>query len=187
MVSALVILAEGAEEMETVITIDVLRRAGVTVTVGGLSGASPVKCSRDVVIVPDKSIQQAVTDAKYDAVVIPGGLKGSENIGSCDAVKTLLQEQEKNNGLIAAICAGPTALMSHKICSGKKVTSYPAFKEKLVKGGYQYSEDRVVVDGKLITSQGPGTSFDFALAIVKALTDEKKAESVAEPMLLKLK
>ncbi|CAI9741246.1 disease 7 homolog [Octopus vulgaris] len=186
MPSALVILAEGAEEMEAVITIDVLRRGGVCVTVGGLSDSNPVKCSRDTVIVPDKSLQQAISDNKYDAVIIPGGLQGSKLISESSIVKNLLQEQEKRTGLIAAICAGPTALMAHKICMGKRLTSYPAFKDKLTAAGYNYSEDRVVVDGRLITSRGPGTAFEFALAIVKALDSQEKADSLVAPMLLKL-
>ncbi|CAE1164489.1 PARK7 [Acanthosepion pharaonis] len=183
MPSAVVILAEGAEEMEAVITIDVLRRGGVNVTVAGLAGAGEVKCSRDVVIKPDTSLD--AVSSQYDAVIIPGGLKGSQLIGESPVAKTLLQEQEKRGAYIAAICAGPKALMSHGIFKGKNLTSYPAFKEDLSSGGYQYSEQRVVVDDKLITSRGPGTAFEFALAIVSALAGKEKADSLVAPMLIK--
>lgn len=185
MPSAVVILAEGAEEMEAVITIDVLRRGGVNVTVAGLAGAGEVTCSRDVVIKPDTSLEDAVS-SQYDAVIIPGGLKGSELIGKSPAVKTLLQEQEKRGAYIAAICAGPKALMSHGIFKGKNLTSYPSFKDDLSSGGYQYKEQRVVVDDKLITSRGPGTAFEFALAIVSALAGKEKADSLVAPMLIKM-
>merc|ERR1719481_797622 len=171
--------------MEAVITIDILRRGEVEVTVAGLAGAGEVKCSRDVVIKPDKALADALAK-DYDAVVIPGGLKGSQLIGASDVVKTLLQKQEKNGKYIAAICAGPTALMSHGIFKGKKLTSYPAFEEKLAAGGYTYSQDRVVTDGKLITSRGPGTAFEFGLAIVTALNGKEKSDSLIAPMLVKV-
>ncbi|XP_035216745.1 Parkinson disease protein 7 homolog, partial [Stegodyphus dumicola] len=102
--TALLILSEGAEEMEAVISADVLRRAGIKVTIAGLQGAVPTKCSRDVVIVPDISIQDA-TKENYDVVILPGGLKGAESLAQSDIVKGILQSQEKNGRLIAAICA----------------------------------------------------------------------------------
>ncbi|XP_037514729.1 Parkinson disease protein 7 homolog [Rhipicephalus sanguineus] len=103
---ALLILAEGAEEMEAIITADVLRRGGVDVTIAGLTGASPVKCSRNVVVVPDKSLDEATSQCPYDVIVLPGGLKGAESLAASPAVGKLLKEQEKCGRLIAAICAG---------------------------------------------------------------------------------
>ncbi|KAL1484763.1 hypothetical protein MTO96_011015 [Rhipicephalus appendiculatus] len=154
---ALLILAEGAEEMEAVITADVLRRAGVDVTIAGLTGASPVKCSRDVVVVPDKSLDEAASQSPYDVIVLPGGLKGAESLAASPAVGKLLKEQEKCGRLVAAICAGNRLLLlplkSHGIGLGKRVTSHPSKKEDICKGDYKYSEDRVVVDGQLITKK----------------------------------
>uniref|UniRef100_A0A131Z259 Protein DJ-1 n=1 Tax=Rhipicephalus appendiculatus TaxID=34631 RepID=A0A131Z259_RHIAP len=183
---ALLILAEGAEEMEAIITADVLRRAGVDVTIAGLTGASPVKCSRDVVVVPDKSLDEAASQSPYDVIVLPGGLKGAESLAASPAVGKLLKEQEKCGRLIAAICAAPIALKSHGIGLGKRVTSHPSKKEDICKGDYKYSEDRVVVDGQLITSRGPGTAFEFALAIVEKLENKQAAEKLVPPMLVKV-
>ncbi|XP_042231474.1 Parkinson disease protein 7-like [Homarus americanus] len=186
--TAIVLLAEGAEEMEAVITIDTLggRIGGVTVTVAGLTGAAPVCCSRDVVIQPDASLDDAVTKGPYDAVVLPGGLKGSESLAQSSAVKSILAEQEKAGRVIGAICAAPAlALTAHGIGEGKRVTCYPALKDKLLNSGkHTFQEERVVVDGQLITSQGPGTAFDFALALVEKLMGTEKREATAKPMLL---
>uniref|UniRef100_A0A8C7AF17 protein deglycase n=1 Tax=Neovison vison TaxID=452646 RepID=A0A8C7AF17_NEOVI len=163
---ALVILAKGAEEMETVIPVDVMRRAGIKVTIAGLSGTDPVQCSRDVVICPDASLE----DAKKES----------------PAVKEILKEQEKRKGLIAAICAGPTALLAHEIGFGSKVTTHPLAKDKMMKGShYSYSENRVERDGLILTSRGPGTSFEFALAIVEALNGKDVADQVKAPLVLK--
>ncbi|XP_076451867.1 Parkinson disease protein 7 homolog [Babylonia areolata] len=184
MPTALVFLAEGAEEMETVITVDVLRRAGIDVTLAGLSGEGPVKCSRNVKVVPDTGLEKALKKGPYDAYVLPGGAGGAKKLAECRMVGDALKEQEKHGRLVAAVCAAPTALVAHGIGKGKKVTSYPSVAEKMK--GYTYSTDRVVVDGNLITSQGPGTCFEFALKIVEHLVSKDKAHSLVEPMLIKM-
>ncbi|XP_055335668.1 Parkinson disease protein 7 homolog [Paramacrobiotus metropolitanus] len=183
---ALLILAEGAEEMETVITADVLRRAGIKVTVGGLHGEDVVKCSRDVMIKPDVSVEKAwgaEDSSNFDVVILPGGNTGAENLRKSPLVKKILQEQEKRNGLIAAICAGPTALKEHGIAKGISVTSHPSVKEQMVTD-YKYSEQSVQKDRNVITSRGPGTTFDFALAIVESLLGQDKVNEIKKPMLL---
>ncbi|KAM4646953.1 Parkinson disease protein 7 isoform 2-T5 [Amazona ochrocephala] len=132
---ALVILAKGAEEMETVIPTDVMRRAGIKVTVAGLAGKEPVQCSRDVFICPDASLEDARKEGPYDVVVLPGGNLGAQNLSESPAVKEILKDQESRKGLIAAICAGPTALLAHGIGFGSKVTTHPLAKDKMMNGG----------------------------------------------------
>lgn len=182
---ALVLLATGAEEMETVITVDVLRRGGVEVVVAGLEGETAVTCSRDVKIAPDTSLAAAATQGPYDCIVLPGGGPGAAALGASAEVGKLLQEQDAAGRMIAAICAAPTALLAHKIGLGKNLTSYPApaFKEKLT-GPYNYLEENVVVDGNLVTSRGPATSFDFGLKLVEIMVGEDKMKEIASEMLL---
>uniref|UniRef100_T1IZC7 DJ-1/PfpI domain-containing protein n=1 Tax=Strigamia maritima TaxID=126957 RepID=T1IZC7_STRMM len=184
---ALLLLAEGAEEMETVITADVLRRGGINVTIAGVAGSDPVKCSRDVVILPDKSLTDAISNAAtYDVVILPGGLKGAQNLAANQKVGDILKDQEKAGRLIAAVCAAPTALKAHGIGHGKTLTSHPSTKNAMEEGShYKYSEDRVVEDDQLITSRGPGTCFEFGLAIVTKLEGKEKADSLVAPMLCK--
>ncbi|KAJ8021195.1 Protein/nucleic acid deglycase DJ-1 [Holothuria leucospilota] len=185
--SALLILAAGAEEMETVIPTDVLRRAEINVTVAGLAGADPVTCSRSVVIKPDKSLEDAMKAGPYDVIILPGGGPGAKALSESSKVKEVLEAQVGRNGHIAAICAAPMALLTHGIGKGQKLTSHPSIKDMLVQSGhYTYSEDRVVVDGKLITSRGPGTAFEFALALVEAIKGKDVVNKIVPPMLLKL-
>lgn len=169
--TAILLIADGSEEMEAVITADILRRVGIAVTIAGVSDANCVKCSRDVKICVDAKFADVVNNQKYDAVILPGGLDGSKTFASSAEVGKLLQEQEKENRLIAAICAAPTALKAHGIGKGKQITSYPAMKNDLV-DYYKYLEDKVVIDGNLITSRGPATAFAFALAIAEKLCKE---------------
>ncbi|XP_005186506.2 protein dj-1beta isoform X1 [Musca domestica] len=181
--TALVILANGAEEMEFVIAADTLRRAGIAVTVAGLAGSEPVKCSRDVVIVPDTSLE-SVKATKFDVVILPGGLGGSKALAASAMVGEILKQQEKENRIVAAICAAPTALAAFDIGKGKSLTSYPSFKSQL-ESHYKYIDDqKVIQDGNLITSRGPGTAFDFGLKIAEVLAGPEKAAEVAKGMLL---
>ncbi|XP_031848540.1 protein dj-1beta [Nomia melanderi] len=179
--TAILLIANGSEEMEAVITTDVLRRAGIDVTVAGLSAEKCVKCSRDVKICVDANLQDAVQQ-KYDVVILPGGLGGSEAFASSEEVGKLLKEQEKEERVIAAICAAPVALKAHGIAKGKQLTSYPSMKDKLT-DEYKYLEDKVVTDGNLITSRGPATAFAFGLAIVEKLLNKETADKVAKGML----
>ncbi|GAB0088563.1 Protein DJ-1alpha [Sergentomyia squamirostris] len=181
--SALVILAPGAEEMEFVISADVLRRAEVKVTVAGLGSTDPVKCSRDVMIVPDVTLAEAAKQ-EFDAVVMPGGLGGAKVLAESKEVGELLKKQEQSGKIIAAICAGPTALKAHSIGLGKSLTSYPSVKDQLA-SSYKYIDDQTCVqDGTLITSRGPGTAYEFALKIAENLVGEAKTQAVRKAMLL---
>jgi len=179
--SAILVIADGSEEMEAVITVDVLRRAGIAVTIAGLWDANCVKCSRDVKICTDARFTDA-NDRSYDIVILPGGLSGSKALASSVEVGRLLEEQDRENRLIAAICAAPIALKAHNIGKGKRITSYPSMKNDLC-NDYNYVEDKVVIDGNLITSQGPATAFDFGLTIVEILVNKETASTVAKAML----
>ncbi|KAK9507031.1 hypothetical protein O3M35_008862 [Rhynocoris fuscipes] len=181
--SALVLVAEGSEEMECVITVDVLRRGGINVTLAGLDSNNPTKCSRDVVVVPDKSVDEAMKSGPYDAIVLPGGLAGSKAFSASTSLGKILQEQEKSGKIVAAICAAPTAFKSHGIGLGKSLTCYPGLEKELL-SSYKFSENKVVVDGNLITSRGPGTAFDFALTLVEELVGKEKSSSVRKGLLL---
>jgi protein DJ-1 len=185
MPSAVVLLSEGAEEMETVITVDVLRRGGIDVTIAGVGGIDLVVCSRNVVIKPDTSLAEAVKK-DYDVVVCPGGMKGAETLAASQVVGSLLKKQQDRGALIACICAAPIALKSHGIAKGQCITSHPSVDKQLKEAGYKYSEDRVVIDGKIVTSRGPGTTFEFALALVELLAGKDKREAIIAPMLVKL-
>lgn len=184
MPKALLIVADGTEEMEAVITADVLRRGKVSTTVAGLNSASAVKCNCGVKIVPDMSLEEAAK-GEYDAVILPGGLAGSEAFCASSKVGELLKKQEAAGKYCAAICAAPMAFKEHGIGSGKTLTSYPAMKEKFHGTSYKYVEDKaVVVDGKLVTSRGPGTAFAFGLKLVELLVDKKTSDEIKAAMLV---
>ncbi|KAJ8680216.1 hypothetical protein QAD02_016003 [Eretmocerus hayati] len=181
--TAVCLLAEGAEEMEAVITVDILRRAGVDVTIASITDKECITCSRDVKICTD-SLLNNVESQKYDAVILPGGV-GWKNLAASPKVGQLLKTQESEGRLIAAICAAPNVLKAHGIANGKKVTSYPSVKDDLT-GAYTYIDDEIVVeDGNLITSKGPATAYAFGLAIAEHLVGKDTAKKVADGLLYK--
>lgn len=184
MAKALVIIADGTEEMEAVITADVLRRGKVATTVAGLNSAEAIKASCGFKLLPDVSLDEALKH-EYDAIVLPGGLAGSEAFCASSKVGELLKKQEAAGKYCAAICAAPTAFKEHGIGVGKSITSYPSMAEKFKGTNYKYVEDqKVVVDGKLVTSRGPGTAFDFGLKLVELLVDKKTMEEIKAGMLV---
>ncbi|KAL9890798.1 uncharacterized protein ACN427_009627 [Glossina fuscipes fuscipes] len=180
--SAVIIFANGAEEMEVAIPADVLRRAKVDVILAGLCDNKPVKCNQGLVIVPDCAMKD-LENRKFDAIVLPGGLENNLAMAESDKFGEYLKKKEEES-YIAAICSGPLALAAHCIGKGKRVTSYPKVKPDL-ESIYKYVDDeKVVVDGKLVTSQGPGTAFLFALKLVELLKDKQEAKEIAKLLLV---
>lgn len=172
---ALVILAEGAEESEAVIVIDILRRGGIDVVVAGLDGDGPVLCSRKVRIVVDTALS-AVT-GRIDAIVLPGGAEGARRLASSPAVGEQLRGAVNNGRLVGAICAAPLALVSHQVFAGKAMTSHPSVASRILAHG-KLVQQPVVEDGILVTSQGLGTAIWFALTLVRRLMGDVRAAEV---------
>ncbi|KAI8641736.1 class I glutamine amidotransferase-like protein [Parasitella parasitica] len=180
---AIVFLCEGAEEMEFTITVDILRRAKVEVTVVGVEIANEVAvCSRGVKIAPDVKFSKSLNSENYDAVIIPGGNGSAKTLCSHEDAKKLIMDFYNSKKIVAFICAGTLVAEKAGIPHKHTVTSYPAFKKQLEKV-YTYSDDRVVVDDNVITSRSPGTTFLFALTIVEKLLDVGTANSLRDEML----
>ena len=178
--TALVLVAQGSEEMEAVISIDVLRRGGIEVTVAGVDGIDPIRCSRGVVVTPDVALEDVEGD--FDVVVLPGGAEGAQRLAASAKVGDILRKQEKSGRLVGAICAAPIALQAH---GSSRIGSSRAIRasRRCSKSWGEYSENPVVADGNLITSRGPGTAFPFALRIVGTLTDAQRMLEVRAPMM----
>jgi 4-methyl-5(b-hydroxyethyl)-thiazole monophosphate biosynthesis len=178
MAAALVLLAEGFEELEAIAIVDVLRRVGVKVTLAGLT-AGPVKSVHDVVVATDGLLDD-MKDADFDAVVLPGGTPGAKRLREDPRVLSLLRRFAEAGKWTCAVCAGPTVLEAAGLLKGKRATSYPG--NPLPSA--QYVEERVVIDGQVITSRGPGTAVDFALAIAERLAGKEAAAQQRAAMLV---
>ncbi|MDQ4431123.1 protein deglycase YajL [Yokenella regensburgei] len=184
--SALVCLAPGSEETEAVTTIDLLVRAGIAVTTASVAsdGALAVTCSRGVKLLADAPLVQ-VADGDYDVIVLPGGLKGAEVFRDSPLLVETVRQFHLSGRIVAAICAVPgTVLIPHEIFPIGNMTGYPGLKETIPEEHWQ--DKRVVWDPRvnLVTSQGPGTSIDFALKIIALLVGREKAREVASQLVI---
>ncbi len=179
---AVLFLADGFEEIEALTPIDVLRRAGVEVTVAGISGTSATG-AHDVIVQTDIALSELTGD--FNLLIFPGGMPGSKNLGESAKAKEMALKQAGEGKLISAICAAPVfTLGAWGILNGKKATCYPGM-DKMFPAEVQFTEDRVVVDGNVITSRGPGTALEFSLALVEKLVDKSTALSLANDMVHK--
>ncbi len=181
MPKVVIALADGFEEVEAISIVDVLRRAEVEVVLAGLHDG-PVVSARKVKVIPDRNIDSVRAD-DYDMIVLPGGQPGSDNLNADERVKRLVKEFYQKGKIVGAICAAPYVLADTGIIEGKKVTSYPTYRERL--GDVVYQEEIVVEDGNVLTSRGPGTALCFGLAIVERLVGREKAQTIQESMLLR--
>jgi 4-methyl-5(b-hydroxyethyl)-thiazole monophosphate biosynthesis len=177
---ALVPIANGTEEIEAVCIIDVLRRAGVSVTVASVEELQ-VTASRGVKLVADQLIGDCV-DETYDLIALPGGMPGAEHLRDAKDLEEMLKHQRREGRLYAAICASPVVVLQHHgLLDRRLATCHPDFVDQLEHAAA--AETRVVVDGPCITSRGPGTAIEFALKLVEGLYDERTAEEVGRRML----
>ncbi|MDG1078558.1 MAG: DJ-1/PfpI family protein [Porticoccaceae bacterium] len=183
--TALIPIAEGSEEIELVTIVDVLRRAGVEVTVASANSGEKLQicASRGTHIVADAMLDDCA-NKHYDLIAVPGGLPGSEHLAKHAVLDVLLRDQAAQDKLFAGICAAPALVLATKgLLLDKAVTCHPSFQKSLEAKGVDGAA-RVVVDGNCITSQGPGTALDFALELVEQLCGIVKREEVGAPMVL---
>jgi len=174
MPSAVVLVTEGFEEVEALAVVDFLRRASVKVTLAGPT--ERVTSGKKVDVGMDATFSQ-VSGKVFDALILPGG-PGWANTQKSAECKALAEEHVRQGKWVCAICAAPsTALGYWGLLKGRRATCYPGM-EKIGLKDAHFSEDRVVVDGKFITSRGPGTALEFALAVVEHLVGKEAMQKL---------
>ena len=184
MASVLIPLAEGFEEVEAVSLIDVMRRGGIEVRIAyideSLGHGKVVIGANGIGIKADTSIKNVISE-DFDMMVLPGGWGGTYALAENPRVLELLKEF-KENKVVGAMCAAPYALKQAGVL-GNDYTCYPGAKEEIDQPGYR-DDMKVVTDGNVMTSQGPGTAVCFGLAIVERLVGKESMQTVKEAMLL---
>lgn len=179
--TALIPVANGTEDIEAVTLIDVLRRAGIDVTVASVETTREITCANGTRLVAD-ALHADVAGKNFDLIVLPGGMPGAERLRDTAALITQLKEQDARGALFGAICAAPGVVLGARgLVGARKATAYPGFEQLLPAGSFV--DQRVVRDGNLLTSRGPGTALDFALALVEALGHASTAAQLAQGML----
>jgi 4-methyl-5(b-hydroxyethyl)-thiazole monophosphate biosynthesis len=172
-------LAPGFEDIEAVTIIDILRRAGVDVLTVGVQDRE-VESAHGVRIYTDAKIDEVKIE-EGDAIVLPGGRVGTDNLKKSARIIDAITTMTGHDKIIAAICAAPTVLAKAGILAGRNATCYPGFENELK--GAVFQEERVVIDGKIITSRGAGSAAEFALKIVELMVGVETSENLKKAML----
>lgn len=172
----LVTLAEGFEEIEAVTVVDLLRRADIEVHTASLAGRR-VTGSHGITVEADMSLDDAQA-GDYHMIVLPGGMPGADHLKQDARVIALLREFAAAGQFTAAICAAPGVLAHAGLLDGREATSFPGFLRADSATGIRLRESAVVIDGKVVTSRGPGTAIDFSLALIGLLRGGEVAAAV---------
>lgn len=174
-------LADGFEEIEALTVVDVLRRAKIEVKTVSVTGKEFVRGAHDISVSADILFENA--DYKEcDMIVLPGGMPGTANLAKHEGLAAQLTDFAKEGKWLAAICAAPSVLGGLSLLNGKRATSYPGYKDQMP--GSDYVEDRVVQDGRIITSRGAGTAIEFSLKLVELLKDREASDTIRKAMIV---
>lgn len=171
----LVPVAQGVEEMESITTIDILRRAGADVTVASVDEIM-IRASKGIEFKADRLLEECRNEI-FDLIALPGGIPGAENLRDSKILEEMLKAQAKSGRLYAAICASPAVVLYHHgLITPGKVTCFPSFTNHIDNGNTL--DANVVVDGNCITGRGAGAACEYALTLVEKLYSPEKRKEV---------
>jgi 4-methyl-5(b-hydroxyethyl)-thiazole monophosphate biosynthesis len=200
MPSVLVPIANGSEDIEAITIIDVLRRGGVEVVVASVHDSLQITAARGCkieadILLTDLERYQFADGSQYgtgealdesvmfDAIVLPGGLPGAEHLRDCELLVDILEKHDIHDAILAAICAAPALVFgTHGFVADKQATCYPGFEDGLM-GAEYISDQPVVMDENIMTSQGPATAMVFSLSLLANLIGYEKTQEVAAGLL----
>ena len=175
MKKAVIFLADGFEEVEALTPVDLLRRAGVEVTLVSIMESLAVKGSHGITVMAEQ-LFDGFDASDMDLFILPGGMPGTLHLKECGPLLELLKKAAVDGRTVSAICAAPTVLGKAGLLAGKNATCYPGCEDGLT--GALLSTDSVVIDGNIITSRGAGTAMPFALTLISVLLGQEKSDQV---------
>lgn len=173
---AVVFLADGFEECEALIVVDILRRAGIETVMASVTGTVTVDSSRHVKVAAD-SLAHEIDYESVDIIILPGGRLGTENLQKSQFVLDKCKIFSKTK-IIAAICAAPSILASLGLVDNRNVTCHPDYEQHM--GKARVTGKRVTIDKNIITGQGLGASFEFAFTIVEILRSREDVDAIKD-------
>ena len=174
---ALILLAPGFEDLEAIATVDILRRAEIDLTVASLHEDAATG-ARGTTVRSDTNLGLLGPEPTFDAVILPGGQPGTNNLAADPRVIERVQAQARAGRLVAAICAAPKVLAAASLLEGRRFTHFPGALTETEAAGGEPRNDAVVIDGNILTGRGPGVAIDFALAVVEQLVDRETRDRV---------
>ncbi len=169
-------LAEGFEEAEAIIPVDLFRRAGFDVTVSSIDDEKAVRSSHGVNVIADKTMGETEGE-DYDIVFLPGGMPGALNLSQSIGVNMRIIKMAGQGKIVSAICASPAVVLANAgLLDGKKATCFPGTEKYTDKK--DFLADGVVVDGNIVTAKSASFAFDLALAVIELAESKEKADAI---------
>ena len=171
-----VFLADGFEEIEALVPVDLLRRAGIKVTTVGVKSSTPTG-SHGVTVMTDITEEIVLPDDDVRAIVLPGGMPGTKNLELSENVKRAVRLASSKDITVAAICAAPSILAHSGVLLGKRATVFPSFAQEL---GDSYQDADIVYDAPFLTARAAGNAVDFALKLIEIIIGRDAADRIAQ-------
>lgn len=169
-------LADGSEEVEALMVVDILKRAGIETKTVSINSQKEIKSSHDIIIKTDLLFEEVDFD-KADMIFLPGGIPGTPNLAAHKGLMDKVLEFDKQGKKLATICAAPSILGELGLLNGKKATCFPGFEDKLI--GADYTGEKVVTDGNITTAKGLGAALEMGLELVRVFINKEKADEIA--------
>jgi protease I len=160
---ALILLADGFEDLELFCPWYRLQEEGVAVTLASPSG-QPATGLHGYRVEADSPIRE-LNPSEYDLLVIPGGAAAERlrlREEAVDVARTFMEEAR----WVAAVGRGPQLLISAGALNGRSATCAAAIRDDLRAAGATYRDEGVVVDGNLVTGRGTDDLPAFCHSIV---------------------
>lgn len=180
---AAVFFGTGYEEIEALTVVDILRRAGVETSMVSVTGERNVTGSHSIAVAMDAVLPE-VDFGNLDVIVLPGGMPGTTNLETCEALMAQVDAFMEENKIVAAICAAPSILGHRGHLQGRRACSFPNFESHLE--GAEVMEEPAVIDGNVVTGRGMGAAVPFALAVLEKLQGKETAEKMAENIMYRV-
>lgn len=176
MAKTAIFLADGYEEIEALAVVDIFRRAGIEMDMVSISDELLTNGSHKIQVMADKLLKDTNFN-EYDMLVLPGGLRGMQNLEACSILMSQIDAFYENDKYVAAICASPSIFGRRGILNGKQATAYPGFEDELK--GANVVDAGAVRNGNVITGRSMGSAVEFGLLLVETLLGKEKAEEIA--------
>ncbi|WP_444925140.1 DJ-1 family glyoxalase III [Microbulbifer sp. DLAB2-AF] len=178
----LIPLADGVEDIEAIAIYDILSRTDAKLTLASIMPSNRITTLRNLVIEAPYRIEECL-NTTWNLIALPGGKEGAECMHNSEPLMELIRAQIESSRWLGAICTAPVIVLGrHQLITNFKATCYKAFRSELSQYVREVSDQRVVVDRNLVTSQSPGTAIEFALGLVTCLFGEERTHSIAHTM-----
>jgi protease I len=124
----------------------------------------------------DRSLEEA-DPAGFDALVLPGGALNADELRMNPKAREFVRHMDGQGKPMAVICHAPWLLVSSRVLSGRRLTSWPTIQDDIRNAGGEWVDQEVVLEGNLLTSRGPKDLPAFNRAMVDLFGEHRQGKT----------